>query len=185
MKKEVLTAAALEALLQAPLLAIHAVDKQGHVIFWSPSASRMFGWTESEVLGRFLPIVPEDSRQEVYDRIQRDLKGESIGALDVRRLRKDGSLVDISLWSAPLRDSTGEVIGILGLYADITARKQGEEALQSPGRSCRRCWPQCQTIFGAVKLIPMAGSATATIRHRWNGFSGDPQSFFARARGDG
>jgi PAS domain S-box-containing protein len=130
MNKEVLTAPALDALLQAPSLAIHAVDKQGRVIFWSPSASRMFGWTESEVLGRFLPIVPEAQRQEVYDRIQRDLKGESIAPLDVRRVRKDGSLLDISLWSTPMRDSQGEVIGILGLYADITARKRAEGALQ-------------------------------------------------------
>src|SRR5208282_3115537 len=103
MKKDVLTAPALEALLQAPSLAIHAVDKQGCVILWSPSATRMFGWTESEALGRFLPIVPEEQRQEVYDRIQRALKGESISPLDVRRVRKDGSLIDISLWSAPLR----------------------------------------------------------------------------------
>jgi PAS domain S-box-containing protein len=124
MNRDALTTPTLEALLQAPSLAILAVDKQGCVILWSPSASRMFGWTESEVLGRFLPIVPEEQRQEVYDRIQSGLKGEIISAFDVRRLRKDGSLVDISLWSAPLRDSKGEVIGILGLYADITARKQ-------------------------------------------------------------
>jgi PAS domain S-box-containing protein len=130
MNKEVLAAPALEALLQAPSLAILAVDKQGCVILWSPSAARMFGWTESEVLGRFVPTVPEEHRQEVYDRIQSGLKGEIISALDVRRLRKDGSPVDVSLWTAPLRDSRGEVIGILGLYADITARKQAEEALQ-------------------------------------------------------
>jgi PAS domain S-box-containing protein len=130
MNKEVLAAPALETLLQAPSLAILAVDKQGCVILWSPSAARMFGWTESEVLGRFVPTVPEEHRQAVYDRIQSGLKGEIISALDVRRLRKDGSPVDVSLWTAPLRDSRGEVIGILALYADITARKQAEEALQ-------------------------------------------------------
>ncbi len=183
MKKEVLTAAALEALLQAPLLAIHAVDKQGHVIFWSPSASRMFGWTESEVLGRFLPIVPEDSRQEVYDRIQRDLKGESIGALDVRRLRKDGSLVDISLWSAPLRDSTGEVIGILGLYADITARKQGEEALQ-------KSRAELQEVLAAVSDYIWSGQIDSDGRfcYRYNSPSverilGRPAEFFRAGPG--
>ena len=53
MKKEGLTAPPLEALLQAPSLAILAVDKQGCVILWGPSASRMFGWIQSEVLGRF------------------------------------------------------------------------------------------------------------------------------------
>ena len=124
MKKEALTVPALEALLQAPSLAILAVDKQGCVILWSPSASRMFGWTESEVLGRFLPIVPEEHRQGVYDRIQSELKGEIISALDVRCLRKDGSLVDVSLWTAPLRNSEGVVEGVVGMLADITERTQ-------------------------------------------------------------
>jgi PAS domain S-box-containing protein len=178
MKKDVLTAAALEALLQAPSLAIHAVDKQGRVIFWSPSASRMFGWTESEVLGHFLPIVPEDRRQEVYDRIQRDLKGESISPLDVRRVRKDGSLVDISLWSAPLRDSTGGVIGVLGLYADITARKQAEEALQ-------KSRAELQEVLAAVSDYIWSGRIDSDGRfsYRYNSPSverilGRPAEFF-------
>ncbi len=178
MKKDVLTAPALEALLQAPSLAIHAVDKQGRVIFWSPSASRMFGWTESEVLGRLLPIVPEDRRQEVYDRIQRDLKGESISPVDVRRVRKDGSLVDISLWSAPLRDSTGEIIGILGLYADITARKQGEQALQ-------KSQAELQEVLAAVSDYIWSGQIDSDGRfsYRYNSPSverilGRPAEFF-------
>ena len=183
MKKDVLTAPALEALMQAPSLAIHAVDKQGRVIFWSPSASRMFGWTESEVLGRFLPIVPEDRRQEVYDRIQRDLKGESISPLDVRRVRKDGSLVDISLWSAPLRDTTGEIIGILGLYADITARKQGEQALQ-------KSQAELQEVLAAVSDYIWSGQIDSDGRfsYRYNSPSverilGRPAEFFRAGPG--
>src|ERR1017187_10066288 len=105
MNKEAFTAPALDALLQAPSLAVLAVDKQGCVILWNPSASMMFGWTESEVLGRFLPIVPEDERQVVYDRIQSQLKGENAVAREVCRLRKGGSLVDISFWTSPMRDN--------------------------------------------------------------------------------
>ena len=138
MNREALTAPALEALLQTPSLAILALDKQGCVILWSPSASRMFGWIESEVLGRFLPIVPEEQRQEVYDRIQSELKGEILSSCDLRRFRKDGSLIDVSLWTAPLRDSKGEVVGILGIYADITARKRTEAALQEAEAELRR-----------------------------------------------
>jgi PAS domain S-box-containing protein len=138
MNKQFLTEPALDALLRAPSLAVLAVDKQGCVLLWSPSASRMFGWTESEVLGRFLPIVPEEQRQVVYDRIQAELKGELTSALDVRRLRKDGLLLDVSLWTTPLRDSNGEVIGILALYADLTERKRAERALQEHEAEMRR-----------------------------------------------
>jgi PAS domain S-box-containing protein len=138
MNREALTGPALEALLQAPSLAILAVDTKGCVILWSPSATRLFGWAESEAVGRFLPIVPEERRQEVHDRIQIELKGEIVSPLDLRRLRKDGSLIDVSLWTAPLRDNKGEVVGILGVYADITARKRAERALQEAEAELRR-----------------------------------------------
>ncbi|HUI07519.1 MAG TPA: PAS domain S-box protein [Verrucomicrobiae bacterium] len=138
MNNEALTIPALEALLRAPTLAILAVDKQGCVILWSASATRMYGWTESEVLGRFLPIVPEEQRQAVHDRIRRELKGETFGMLDVRGLRRDGSLVDVSLWTTPLRDAEGEVIGMLGLHVDITARRRVEGALREAEAELRR-----------------------------------------------
>jgi hypothetical protein len=124
MNLDALTTPLMEALLQAPSLAVLAVDKQGSVILWSPSAERMFGWTESEVLGHFLPVVPEEQRQSIFDRIESARRGKLVRALDVRRLRKDGSLIDVSVWTASLRDSEGNFIGVLALYADITERKQ-------------------------------------------------------------
>ena len=112
MDRDALSTPALEALLQAPSLAILAVDKQGNVILWNPSAERMFGWTESQVLGHLLPNVPESQRQSIFDRIQSALKGETIKPLDAHRLRKDGSPIDVSVWTAPLRDSEGNFIGV-------------------------------------------------------------------------
>lgn len=129
MNKEVLTSPVLEALLQAPSLAVTAVDKQGCVILWSPSASRMFGWTESEALGHFLPIMPQDQRQEFLDRMENGIKGGTLIAMESRRLRKDGTLIDVNLWTAPLKDGKGDIIGILGVHADVTARKKTELAL--------------------------------------------------------
>ncbi|HVM62410.1 MAG TPA: PAS domain S-box protein [Verrucomicrobiae bacterium] len=128
MKTDALSASALEALLQAPSLAVLAVDVRGHVILWSPSAARLFGWTESEASGHFLPIVPKEQRQAVGDWIQRGLKGEITDALEMPCLRKDGSLVDVSLWSTPLRDRKSKVIGFVCVYADITARRQLQAA---------------------------------------------------------
>lgn len=183
MNKEALTAPALEALLQAPSLAVHAVDKHGCVILWSSSASRMFGWTESEMLGRFLPIVPEKHRQEVYDRIQCELKGDTASALDVRSVRKDGSPIDVSLWSTPLRDSRGEVIGILCLYADITARKRAEEAL-------KKSQAELQQVFTAVSDYIWSGQFDADGRfsYRYNSpaaerILGRPAEFFLTGQG--
>src|SRR5664280_2939715 len=124
MNKDVLTSPVLEALLQAPSLAVTAVDKQGCVILWSPSAASMFGWTESEALGHFLPIMPQDQRQEFLDRMENGIKGETLIAMESRRLRKDGTLIDVNLWTTPMKDSKGDIIGILGVHADVTSQTQ-------------------------------------------------------------
>ena len=43
---------------------------------------------------------------------------------------KDGSVLDVHLWTASLLGAKGEIIGNMGILADITARKRAEEALR-------------------------------------------------------
>jgi len=78
-------------------------------------------------LNRVLPVVPEAERTELLDRVR---SGEPLLGAEKRRLRKDGSLIDTTLWTAPLRDSAGEVSGVMGIYADVTQSKQLEEQFQ-------------------------------------------------------
>jgi len=54
------------------------------------------------------------------------MKDEAFTDLEVVRCRKDGTSVYISLSTAPLRDSSGTICGVLGLMADMTQRKQVE-----------------------------------------------------------
>ena len=54
------------AILRASPLAIVAVDPQQIVTLWNPAAEKLFGWQETEVLGRECPpFVPDDRRQEL------------------------------------------------------------------------------------------------------------------------
>jgi HTH-type transcriptional regulator, bacterioopsin transcriptional activator and related proteins len=72
-----------------------------------PAAERLFGWTAGEVLGGLLPFIPEEKREEHRRMRQRDLRGESFTGLEVRRVRKDGTPIDISVSTAPLHDAAG------------------------------------------------------------------------------
>ena len=51
-------------------------------------------------------------------------------AVELQRQRKDGSPVEISVSTAPLRDGSGGIIGVVALAADITQRKQLEQQLR-------------------------------------------------------
>lgn len=120
----------LRAIIQASPLAIVVLDPEGHVKMWNPSAEIIFGWREQDVLGHFLPIVPEDKQDEFRTLRERVLRGESFTGVEVQRQRKDGSPIDISLSTAPMYNSHGNVVGIVGIVSDITERIQMINALR-------------------------------------------------------
>jgi signal transduction histidine kinase len=52
--------------------------------------------------------------------------GESVSDYETVRQRKDGTLVDVSIAAAPVRDGSGQVVGNMVAYTDITERKAQE-----------------------------------------------------------
>ncbi len=120
------TAAQLQAVVQASPAAIVGFDAEGRVTLWNPAAERTFGWAAGEVLGGFNPIVSEDQREEFRGYVKIALGGEGWRDLEIVRRRKDGSLIDVSASSAPLRDAAGQVVGLISVLIDITGRKRAE-----------------------------------------------------------
>jgi PAS domain S-box-containing protein len=120
------------ALIQASPLAIFLLNEDGTVRIWNPAAERIFGWSELEVLGRRLPIVPDDKVEEFALTCDWVLKGQLLLRKELQRQRKDGVLIDISLHAAPVYDAGGKASSILAMVADITERKRVDrELLQS------------------------------------------------------
>ncbi len=114
----------LNALIKASPLGISAHDRQGCLTLWSPACERLFGWTQAEVIGHGLPNIPDGMQEEVGRQIHEELQGaQRTGFVNPRR-RKDGTILDISLSTAPLRDVQGEITGSMAIYEDITQRKQ-------------------------------------------------------------
>lgn len=131
------TSRTLQALIDASPLAIISVDLAGQVKVWNPAAERLFGWSAAEVLGRRLPYIPNEDRVEaraLYDIVRRGK--DHIGA-EVQRRKKDGTLVDVYLSSTALYDAQGNLCGYMSVLADITLRKQAEEALLRSERHFR------------------------------------------------
>ncbi len=120
----------LSVLVQALPLAIIGIDLHGKVTSWNTAAERIFGWRQDEIIGRQLPIIPADKREEFHELHKLEKRGEALMSLELRRQRKDGSLVDICLSTAPLHDAGGRLTGSVGIIEDITARKHIEEALR-------------------------------------------------------
>jgi two-component system sensor histidine kinase EvgS len=115
------------AMITCSPVAIYSIDLKGNVVAWSASAQRVFGWSEEEITGRPLPIVPGDKCGEFEALRDHTLSGEGFSNKHLVRQRKDGSLFDASLSAAPIRDGSGTIIGIMGAVEDITDRIRAEK----------------------------------------------------------
>ncbi len=121
---------ALGAVIQTSPLAIFTMDLEGNVGTWNAAAERIFGWTEAEVVGRPLPIVPEAEWPVLLESIERVKRSDDLRGHERRRLRKDGTLIDVSIWSSALRNREGQVCALINVLADVTERKRLEGQLQ-------------------------------------------------------
>jgi two-component system, cell cycle sensor histidine kinase and response regulator CckA len=124
----------LQALIETCPGAIMVVDLEQRVKLWSPAATRMFGWSEAEVLEQPLPIVPEEEQASSAELLERTRSGESVLDFETRRRTKDGAIRDVSVWTAPLRDAQGAITGYFELCNDITDRKRLDEQLRHTQR---------------------------------------------------
>lgn len=118
---------ALQAIVAASPMAIFTIDPEGYVQTWNPAAERIFGWSAGEAIGSLLPIVPPESQEEFRALREKVLHGEPFAGYETRRIRRDGTYIDVSITAAPMHDPAGRVTGIMSLLEDITERKQLRE----------------------------------------------------------
>lgn len=118
----------MAAIVESSNDAIFGRDLEGHVISWNPAAERLHGYTAEEILGQAHSVlVPPEREEEARQMTARILAGQAVQSLDTIHLRKDGSPVDVSLTLSPIRDVSGEIVGISTIARDISERKRAEE----------------------------------------------------------
>jgi PAS domain S-box-containing protein len=126
------TSHTLQTLINAAPLPIYTLDPEGRVRSWNHAAEKAFGWTAQDVLGRFLPLIPEQEMSAFRASLDRVLDGESISGVQVRRPRRDGMTLDLRISAAPTRAPDGTIDGAIAVAEDITERKSlGEQLRQA------------------------------------------------------
>lgn len=116
-------------LIEASPVAIVDFDFEGRVRSWNAAATAIFGWTADEAVGRLNPTMPDEDLSFFQANLQRIRAGETVRDLHVPRRHRDGSLIDVSISAGPIRDAHGEVVGVIALMLDVSARKRSERAL--------------------------------------------------------
>ncbi|MFP6558724.1 PAS domain-containing protein [Paraburkholderia sp. B3] len=115
--------------------AIVISDATGDITYWNRAATRMFGYTEAEAMGRTLDlIIPERLRGRHWEGYHKTMKsGQTRYGNDVLRVPavdKAGRALSIAFTVALLRAPSGAVTGVVAVIRDETARFQEERGLR-------------------------------------------------------
>jgi PAS domain S-box-containing protein len=119
----------LVSVIEASPQPIICLDADGRVTLWSPAAESVFGWRAEEVYNQPNPIVPADKHEEFRSRFSTILDAAVPYRSERQHQRKDGTPIDVLLSTAPIRNGENEIVGAVGIFTDITERKQTEDAL--------------------------------------------------------
>ncbi|HZJ15122.1 MAG TPA: ATP-binding protein, partial [Chthoniobacteraceae bacterium] len=100
---------------------------EGIITTWNKGAQKMFGYSAQEAVGKPVTIlIPPDHLDEEPRILERVRSGQVVLPYETVRMRKDGSLLNVSLTVSPVKDSTGSIIGVSKIARDITQRKRAE-----------------------------------------------------------
>jgi PAS domain S-box-containing protein len=98
------------------------------IISWNRGADQIYGYLAGEVLGKNLSILEPDNIKGEIKRLSNEIKqGKKVKNYETLRLKKDGTLINISLTLSPVFDSSGELVAISSIGRDITEKKIAEE----------------------------------------------------------
>jgi len=108
---------------------IWAIDGDTLTTFVNPRMAEMMGYTVEEMIGKplfsFVPPEYKEAAQKYLERRARGIKE----SLDLDLVRKDGKPIRAAIVVSPILDEENRMNGAIAAVADITERKEMEEAL--------------------------------------------------------
>jgi len=127
LKKAEERSAKLAAIVESSDDAIIGKTLDGIITSWNNAAERMFGYTETEMIGQSITkLIPDDRQQEEPRIIARLRAGERVEHFETQRITSDKKMLDVSLTISPIKDSQGIIIGASKIARDITEKKRDE-----------------------------------------------------------
>ena len=122
------------AMENSMLTGMRAMDMEGRITYVNPAFCAMTGFAESELIGCRAPYPhwPTDRREESNRLLQQELQGRSpAGGVEVKIMRKNGSLFDARMYSSPLIDARGQQTGWMTSMTNITEAKRVRDQLSA------------------------------------------------------
>jgi len=159
----------LAAIVENSNDAIVGKSLDGQVLSWNAAATRIFGFSAEEMIGKSIRrLIPQD-RQDEEDRIIAAVTaGQIVPPTETRRLHRDGSLIDVSITVSPVRDADGKIVAASKIARDIS----GDIAMRGLIESRESDFQMLADNMSQLAWIAESDGAINWYNQRWYDYTG-------------
>ena len=102
----------------------------GIITSWNKGAEQIYGYSSEEILGKNVSILemgnPKGEIKQLFEKIKQK---EKIRHYKTLRLKKDGTIINVSITLSPVFDVSGKLVAISAITRDITKITKAEKLL--------------------------------------------------------
>ena len=134
-------------------------DLEGKVSWMNPLAQELTGWNNASALGQaftdVFKIVNTETREPSFDPVAKVLQeGRVVGlANHTSLLAKNGEEYQIADSAAPIQDETGQVLGVIVVFHDVTEDYQRRDNLRKSEEQYRNLFDQSLNGLALHEII--------------------------------
>ncbi|MBQ0930832.1 PAS domain S-box protein [Ideonella alba] len=175
------------AMENSMLTGMRAMDLEGRVTYVNPAFCAMTGFSEDDLVGGRppFPYWPSDRIEENSRLLQQELQGRSpAGGIEVKVMRKDGSVFDARMYVSPLIDPKGQQTGWMTSMTNITEAKRIRDQLSA---SHERFTTVLEGLEAAVSVMSVQHNELLFCNRSyrlWFGADAQGHSLLASSAGD-
>jgi PAS domain S-box-containing protein len=143
----------LAAIVDSTGEAIFSQNMEGIITTWNAGACQLFGYTEAEAVGRSIfMIIPESLRSTRMEIFEKFRAGKPIEPFETKRVRKDGTEVDVYLAMSPIKGADGRLMGASSIAYDISERKKIEAERTKMIEQLNETLSKVKTLSGLLPI---------------------------------
>jgi PAS domain S-box-containing protein len=135
---------------------------------WNPAAERILGYSSQEIIGKSVDVlIPEDRAAEAKAILEKAKAGKPVEHLETTRVRKDGTMLPVSITVSPIRDLDGAIIGTSTIARDRTEQVRADKMLAETSRLYRLLAENASDVVFMAgsnrRIVWIAPSVTASL----------------------
>jgi PAS domain S-box-containing protein len=158
------TQARLADIVQSSEDAIIGMTSDGTITSWNDGAEAMYGFSAEEIVGKPLAtLVLPERRSEIPELLEIVKRGRGINRYESERVRKDGTVFDVSASLSPIRDLNGNIVGVSTISRDITLLRKATEQLVRHANHLETLHAVAEETAGTLALEEVVTRALARL----------------------